>query len=35
MENKKKINGVGFAIGIGVGVILYELIFEVLWPYLF
>lgn len=35
MENKKKKNWVGFAIGIAVGVILYKLIFDVLWPYLF
>jgi len=34
MENKKKKNWVGFAIGIVVGLILYKLIFDVFWPYL-
>lgn len=35
MDPKKKKNWVAFAIGIGVGILLYKLIFDVLWPYLF
>ncbi len=36
MEEKgKKKKGLMFAVGIGVGIVLYKLIFEVLWPMIF
>lgn len=35
MEEKKKKSGLQFAIGIAVGIILYKIISDVLWPLLF
>jgi hypothetical protein len=34
-EELKKKKGFTFALGIGVGIILYKVIFEFLWPIIF
>jgi len=35
MAEKKEKKWTGFAIGIGVGILLYKVVFEILWPMIF